>query len=683
MKSDSRTFIGSILIQRVSSLPEWTPADKARMVYSIETGKLYYGNNIEWVEIPSIPSFIDSILWTRQLVDTDTNMQFYVSGDSTGNKIFAVGYLARCYTTIDGGTNWTERQPIGNTYGYWVYSISTSDFTTLISMSQNNIYISRNSGTSWNNLSTLPASSGWILGDITPDGNTIFLAETRLWLSTDSGSSWTEHRPWGTDTTYRWNIASIDNSGTYLVAGAMNQYLYYSTNGGSSWNKCNVKSGATSGWWCGAQSSDGRVVIAGDWNGVWISTDYGANFGTIISPLGSSGAVRCVATNSDGSLIIVGRGYLYTSTDGGTTWIQRDAPGDGITRTWESVWCSDSGEICYACDGFKIYKSSNYGVNWITIGTIPSDKDLGAEDVAMDSAGDVLYSYISTTQKVYKSSDYGVTWSNVSPPSGVLLGYTLLEIACDADGSHVIIADRSGAQKKVYGSSNGGSSWLDITPTGIWSYEYWECVDINFDGSLIYAGAYYSDSTPTGNRLYTSSNFGTSWTEIRPAGDVNLPWYDVKCNYDGTVVSASTRYKFYVSQDSGTTWYDRTPAGMTVPCYIFISMNSTGDRIVITARDGDIYRSSNYGVDWEKITVVSSPGYEWYSIDCSSDGSFLIVSRDIGRCYASFDYGATWGETRPTGLDSDRSWKKSVCNSLGTIIVSIEWPGALFTGVPK
>jgi len=73
------------------------------------------------------------------------------------------------------------------------------------------------------------------------------------------------------------------------------------------------------------------------------------------------------------------------------------------------------------------------------------------------------------------------------------------------------------------------------------------------DGSKMLAGVY-------GERLYYSSDSGTTWTEVRPAGYDGY-WNSVAMSSDGTKMLVGSYNRLYYSSDSGTSWTDTQTAG--------------------------------------------------------------------------------------------------------------------------
>ena len=67
------------------------------------------------------------------------------------------------------------------------------------------------------------------------------------------------------------------------------------------------------------------------------------------------------------------------------------------------------------------------------------------------------------------------------------------------------------------------------------------------DGSKIIAGVY-------GGRLYLSTNSGTSWAEVQPAGVANKYWRTSAMSSDGSVILAGVyNGRLYLGEDTSQT----------------------------------------------------------------------------------------------------------------------------------
>ena len=78
------------------------------------------------------------------------------------------------------------------------------------------------------------------------------------------------------------------------------------------------------------------------------------------------------------------------------------------------------------------------------------------------------------------------------------------------------------------------------------------------DGSVISAGVY-------NGRLYLSTNSGTNWSEVQPAGDADKSWRTSAMSSDGSkIIAVVNNSRLYLSTDSGTSWSEVQPAGDAV-----------------------------------------------------------------------------------------------------------------------
>ena len=103
-----------------------------------------------------------------------------------------------------------------------------------------------------------------------------------------------------------------------------------------SWTQQNGSGSRT--WQSVASSSDGTKLVAVVQNGfIYTSSDSGVNW----TQRDSSRNWRSVASSDDGTkLVAVAGGFIYTSTDSGVTWTQQTSAG---SRLWFSVASSSNG----------------------------------------------------------------------------------------------------------------------------------------------------------------------------------------------------------------------------------------------------------------------------------------------------------------------------------------------------
>ena len=175
---------------------------------------------------------------------------------------------------------------------------------------------------------------------------------------------------------------------------------------------------------------------------------------------------------------------------------------------------------------------------------------------------------------------------------------------------------------------------LDYTMFG----QYWTALPIGTGGWTIVAisasGQYQTGYAINSNRLYSSSNYGRTWTYLQLA-NIN---YIVSI-----VISASGQYRvattndvdgLYYSSDYGKTW---TLNNSLIYCST-ICMSASGQYATVHS-DGAVYYSSNYCVTWTLSYALSRGNV---LIACSASGQYQITRPPNGGIYYSLNYGQTW-----------------------------------------
>jgi len=224
--------------------------------------------------------------------------------------------------------------------------------------------------------------------------------------------------------------------------------------------------------------------------------------------------------------------------------------------------------------------------------------------------------------------------------------------------------------------------YLELRPAGDFDKDWQSC---SISGAYIIVGV-------EDGRLYTSSNYGVSWTERRPAGDVTQPW--LGCSVSGAHMIAGVD-RLYTSSNYGVSWTERRPAGDSDKHWSGCSVD--GAYMIATSSYGSIYTSSDYGVSWTErqstgnaptittqaitnITINSATGNGNVTVtgfirmnyrQCSVDGNYMIAEIYNGRLWRLHyeaennpdKYGICWNKTGSPTMIDDNSEKEG---SFGT-----------------
>jgi hypothetical protein len=261
-----------------------------------------------------------------------------------------------------------------------------------------------------------------------------------------------------------WSSIAISSNGQYQLAGSDNyNNLWFSKNYGVSWIQSNVESGNS--WTQVAISSNGQYQNAtsasGSVGSLWLSTDYGNTWtqNTAIPQF----PILALAISSSGQYQTLGYpantiGGIIYSNDYGNTWNSCQIE----NVSFNSIAISMSGQFQTGVgsysngnpEGFYIWCSSDYGVNWTAYSKRITLYSLSS--VAMNSTGKYQTTVGGTSadnQFILYSQDYGVSWtfSDAITSLDAVVGY----ISMDSTGQFQTCVYNS----YVWYSNNYGINW--------------------------------------------------------------------------------------------------------------------------------------------------------------------------------------------------------------------------------
>jgi len=184
-----------------------------------------------------------------------------------------------------------------------------------------------------------------------------------------------------------------------------------------------------------------------------------------------------------------------------------------------------------------------------------------------------------------------------------------------------------------------------------------------------FAASYSGErAAAAGESLYTSSDYGTTWTDKSPSEvDVTI---SVACSSDGMKLIAITAGggggNLYTSTDAGTVWTARD----SVRQWTGAASSSDGSTLFAVVSGGDVYKSTNSGSSW------TSSGLEKYfnCVSCSGNGQYVLAGF-IGGLYTSSDYGASFTLTTP--LSAANFYRISSSADGSTLLALVETASTL------
>lgn len=260
----------------------------------------------------------------------------------------------------------------------WAALASSGDGTRLLAASRSafnassRLFVSLDSGATWTNVG--PTGDSWNAVAVSEDGTKFAAAAAQpggLYTSDDLGATWT---PTAAPITF-WASLALSTNGRTIAAAASSGGLYVSTNSGGSWTTSSVLAGF---WESVAVSGDGTRIVAALRNdsqyapgGIFISTNSGLHWARSSAP---SNFWSSVSLSRDGRRIVASAsmdtgfnaGHLYVSSDSGASWTRTSAP----SGDWNTVRSSADGmRLIAASIGGAIYTSRNGGLMWTSMFT--------------------------------------------------------------------------------------------------------------------------------------------------------------------------------------------------------------------------------------------------------------------------------------------------------------------------
>jgi photosystem II stability/assembly factor-like uncharacterized protein len=243
-------------------------------------------------------------------------------------------------------------------------------------------------------------------------------------------------------------ISSFVCKSNYVLAGNLSG-IYRTTNNGTNWIQLSFSGSVLSL----TLDNQGRIFAGTQSGGIYLSTNDGASWA--VTGL-DTGSISTLAVNSSNHIFAGSPGVgMYRSTNNGASWTQINT--GLLHKTVFSISFNSAGTIFLGTGG-KVHRSVNNGDAWLVLGTSPYHSSLAVNLANELIAGAIALDGNSSTNNLFKSTDDGNNWSPITTIPGSCLSYI---VAISPTGD--IYASSEGPCVYVYRSTNGGSSWLDVS----------------------------------------------------------------------------------------------------------------------------------------------------------------------------------------------------------------------------
>ena len=156
---------------------------------------------------------------------------------------------------------------------------------------------------------------------------------TGIYLSHDGAATWKNVFINGCGAYEQWNDVASSADGSMVYALQQDLGLYASSNQGAYWTRYIIDPTLTYASYnrVSCSSSGGTVAVSLMGGYIYLSNNFGYTF-TPAKTLGLN-SFYFVSVSADGNAMTAGASWLYTSMNGGATWIQNRAP----SLSWTDV----------------------------------------------------------------------------------------------------------------------------------------------------------------------------------------------------------------------------------------------------------------------------------------------------------------------------------------------------------
>lgn len=325
----------------------------------------------------------------------------------------------------------------------------------------------------------------------------------------------------------------------------------------------------------------------------------------------NGGNTKAITKDSSGYLFAAASsGQIYRSSDNGNSWLlfTNDFPNVGINCLISTI----NGTFAGTYPG--IYKTTNHGLNWVAcnngLQSYPYIQCFALKDNFI-FAGALGGGYI------YRSSNNGNYWDTLR-----LSGSAKTMVA---SGSVLYAEATAGPQGTMYKSTNNGANWISVN-NGLPGFSM---DNLEKCGNNVYASSW-------GDGLFVTTNEGDNWTQLT-GGNGGIKTMESK----GDTLVACYYFPnktFYVTTNGGTTWQTKL-SDLPESCLDYLLWTPSG--FIGTSYLG-IYRSTNLGSNWINI----SNGYTDVEINYITARNNIVIATSMSQgTYRSTDYGLNWNKS--------------------------------------
>ncbi|HEC14090.1 MAG TPA: hypothetical protein ENI80_12765 [Acidiferrobacteraceae bacterium] len=487
---------------------------------------------------------------------TDTNVRLLTIDPTTPSIIYA-GTGKSIYKSIDSAGAWTELLLPNTNTEINAITIDPADTDIIyVATGGAGVLKSPDGGTSWSTLLT-ELTNTYILS-IAVDSTTpgIVYAGTSgdgIFKSVDGGTSWVSIGPFGTQ--YITTIKIDPTTPTTLYAGGsmiFPQGVYKSVNSGANWD---------------------NVVL-----------DFMSVFSLAVDPVtpttiiaGGQGEL------TSGIVSLPAMGGVYLSTDGGTTWTDRNNGMTNVDVKSLLINPTDTSIIYAATDRqyLGLHISINGGMSW-------TGREMTSPLDIKDFATNPLTPYITYAVGTRRSSQVFEIIDQNLVPIGFNNEQTAVNAIVSAAPSQSSVEIYIGTDSGVYKSTDFALNWTQVNAGLANTMIHTLAVD-PVTQTTLYAG--------TDDGVFKSTDSGSLW-QRKSSGLTTLAIDTLAVDpSDPDILYAGTSNGIFQTKNAAQSWAP-TNSGLTNTNIQCLAIDPTQTEIVYTGTADGFFRSVNQGQSW-------------------------------------------------------------------------------------
>lgn len=527
--------------------------------------------------------------------------------DPTNSSVLYAGsQTAGLFKSTDGGTTWQSiNNGTINTFGspprIHALAVDPKTPTTIYAASGDGIYRSLDAGGHWVFIPLFPSGLSILnlvsitINPLTP--TTVYvvggvgLSDPRIYKSLNGGQTWTQLSA-GLSGLFASAVAVDPINPQNVYVGVNGGGVYRSSNGGDTWQTTNLgltslavttmkfdpNNPATLYLGAGRKNGVGGLFSSNDGGNTWL-------------PLGSEGLPANLSINSitftDRTLFVGSDQGIYMREDGAARWT---LVGNGISGvSFQHLLVVGTRTIYAAAESDGLFKSTDGGANWAT-----SNTGLFATSVtgiAVDTRGNLVAS--ANFGGIFKSQDAGETWTQLTPGLTGSGGAVAVDPVNPAR-LYLGVSDSFG----FYRSTDSGVTWA---PTGT-DLAGDQVTQIAIDPSnpdILYTGTFLGG-------ILKSRDAGSTWISANKGYPSGFNGYTPALVIDPVqpnILYAAANQGLFKSIDAGASWNPSESgiSGFFGPFIRSLAIDPSSPDVLYAGTLGGIFKSTNSAATWSRI----------------------------------------------------------------------------------